>query len=84
MAYLCHFQHCAQTKTAEVGRAEEILKHLEAGDKADLTVPPPVLNEVVKLSEVEKMLESIDPNDLSPKQALEKIYEMKKLRVSNV
>ncbi|MBP7190528.1 MAG: DNA mismatch repair protein MutS [Rickettsiaceae bacterium] len=77
-SYGIHVAQLAGLPRSVISRAEEILKHLEAGDKADLTVPPPVLNEVVKLSEVEKMLESIDPNDLSPKQALEKIYEMKK------
>lgn len=80
-SYGIHVAQLAGLPKSVISRAEEILRHLEAGDNSDLSIPPPSANEQnnVSVSEIEKMLEFIDPNEISPIDALQKIYEMKKL-----
>ncbi len=68
--------------------SKEILKKLEeeelASPQPSLFSAPRVVEKVVEMnlaSEVEQILETIDPDQLSPREALEKVYELqKKLR----
>jgi DNA mismatch repair protein MutS len=69
-------------------RSHEILKKLEEEEinapQPSLFSAPRVVEKVVEMqltSEVEQMLDTIDPDSLSPREALEKVYELqKKLR----
>jgi DNA mismatch repair protein MutS len=71
--------------SAAVRRAEAVLKRLEAKEGSakrleDLplfaaTAPPPELRET---SEAEKILAELDPDALTPKEALELVYRLKK------
>ena len=69
-------------------RSHEILKKLEEEEinapQPSLFSAPRVVEKVVEMqleSEVEQILNTIDPDSLSPREALEKIYELqKKLR----
>lgn len=69
-------------------RSQEILKKLEeeeiAAPQPSLFSAPRVVEKVIEMqleSEVEQILDTIDPDSLSPREALEKVYELqKKLR----
>lgn len=70
-----------------VANAREVLRRLESesllSGKPNLFSTAPVKEktiEVARESEVEKFVADINPDDLSPKEALEKIYELKKLK----
>lgn len=72
-------------------RSREILEKLESeeivSEQPNLFSAPRVVEKVVELqleSEVEKMLEDLDPDSLSPREALEAVYELrKKIRKNN-
>lgn len=66
-----------------ISRAKEILANLEAQNK--LEAAPPTLfdfieekEEPVEEPEVIKKLRALNPDDLSPKEALMVLYELKK------
>ncbi len=68
---------------AVVNHARQALSALEAGAQdaqaqVDLFAPPPVA-EVMSTSAVEKALDAINPDALSPRDALEALYQLKKL-----
>ncbi len=68
-----------------LNRSHEILKKLEEEEiitpQPSLFSAPRVVEKVVELqmkSEIEQILETLDPDTLSPKEALEKMYELQK------
>jgi DNA mismatch repair protein MutS len=68
---------------AVVNHARHALSALEAGAQdaqaqVDLFAPPPSA-EVVSASAVEKALDAINPDALSPREALEVLYQLKKI-----
>jgi DNA mismatch repair protein MutS len=77
---------------AVVSRARQVLDMLEKGDRArpvsiidDLplfAVKPAGMEEAVENPAL-KALEAINPDELSPKEALEKLYELKRLQRDN-
>jgi DNA mismatch repair protein MutS len=66
-----------------IHRAHEILDHLESGNTAALGIPEQMYlfgpQRPAKDSAVEKELQRVDPDTLSPKDAHELIYHLKKL-----
>ena len=66
-----------------IRRAHEILDHLESGNTAALGIPEQMYlfgpRQPAKDSAVEKELRGIDPDALTPKEAHEFIYRLKKL-----
>lgn len=87
-SYGIHVAQLAGLPAAVVQRAEDVLKTLESG-KADKSgaKPSKSLNELPlftakpiveqKPSEVEERLKLVDPNDLSPREALDILFELK-------
>ena len=87
-SYGVHVAKLAGLPPAVVQRAEEVLKTIEnrkTGNAAEFlttdlplfsTTPPP---QIAKISETEKALEKINPDNLSPKKALEALYRLKDL-----
>ena len=84
-SYGIHVAKLAGLPDAVVGRAEEVLRALEEGREGhqplahidDLplfgaTAPAP------KVSQVEEMLKKVEPDALSPKEALEILYDLKR------
>lgn len=87
-SYGIHVAELAGLPKTVISRAKEILKSLEDDDskkerkldqsynlfelKADDNKPLPVIS----------LIETIDPNNLSPKEALEKLYEIKEMMAS--
>ena len=84
-SYGIHVAKLAGLPDAVVGRAEEVLRALEEGREGhqplahidDLplfgaTAPAP------KASQVEEMLKKVEPDALSPKEALEILYDLKR------
>jgi DNA mismatch repair protein MutS len=68
-----------------IAKSREILKKLEAENigntQPNLFSAPRIREKIVEMkleSEVEKLLAEINPDDLSPREALEKVYELKK------
>jgi DNA mismatch repair protein MutS len=96
-SYGIHVAQLAGLPAAVVGRAEEVLAALEKGEQSgavsrladDLPLfaaaPARPAGGVAKgqESEVEKALASVNPDELSPKQALELLYELRR-RVSKI
>ena len=93
-SYGIHVAQLAGLPAAVVSRAEEVLAALEKGEQsgavsrladdlplfaaaparpAGRAAPPPE-------SEVEKALAAVNPDELTPKQALELLYELRRLR----
>jgi DNA mismatch repair protein MutS len=73
--------------SAAVRRAEAVLKRLEAKEGSakrleDLplfaAIAPPTPSELRETSEAEKILAELDPDTLTPKEALELVYRLKK------
>jgi DNA mismatch repair protein MutS len=94
-SYGIHVAQLAGLPQAVVSRAEEVLQALEKGEQSggavskladDLPLfaaaPTRPASGTAKAaeSEVEKALESINPDELTPKQALELIYELRRLK----
>ena len=91
-SYGIHVAQLAGLPAAVVKRAEEVLTVLEQGEQSgamarladDLPLfaaaPARPAGGITKVeeSEVEKALESINPDELSPKQALEVLYELRR------
>lgn len=87
-SYGIHVAQLAGLPATVVQRAEDVLKILESGknDKSG-TTPAKSLNELPlftatpvveqKPSEVEERLKLVDPNDLSPREALDILFELK-------
>ncbi|MGN1091753.1 MAG: DNA mismatch repair protein MutS, partial [Alphaproteobacteria bacterium] len=85
-SYGIHVGKLAGLPHPVVKRAEQILKKLEVQNAHtttivdDLPLFSAVLNQEQKeKSQAEEYLDSINPDDLTPKQALETLYELKKL-----
>ncbi|MEI6203441.1 MAG: DNA mismatch repair protein MutS, partial [Enhydrobacter sp.] len=93
-SYGIHVAQLAGLPQAVVSRAEEVLAELEKGEQsgavtrladdlplfASAPARPASGSAKAKESEVEKALEAINPDELTPKQALELIYELRRLR----
>jgi DNA mismatch repair protein MutS len=94
-SYGIHVAQLAGLPQAVVARAEEVLQALEKGEQSggavsrladDLPLfaaaPARPASGTAKAveSEVEKALEAINPDELTPKQALELIYELRRLK----
>ena len=87
-SYGVHVAKLAGLPPAVVHRAEEVLKTIEnrkTGSAAEFlttdlplfsTAPPP---QIAKISELEETLGKINPDNLSPKEALEALYKLKGL-----
>lgn len=79
----------AGVPTIAINRAKEVLEILETGvngsfghsqafDELPLFAPrATVQSQVREKSEIEKIIQDIDPNDLTPKEALELLFELK-------
>ncbi len=92
--YGIHVAQLAGLPQAVVSRAEEVLEALEKGEQsgavtkladdlplfASAPARPASGSAKAKESEVEKALEAINPDELTPKQALELIYELRRLK----
>jgi len=68
-----------------IAKSREILRQLETENigntQPNLFSAPRIREKIVEMkleSEVEKLLAEINPDDLSPREALEKVYELKK------
>lgn len=87
-SYGVHVAKIAGLPPIAVNRAREILDILEDSNakKDNLIDDLPLFNasssqNIIKIkSKVEEIVEKIDPNDLTPKQALELIYELKSMK----
>jgi DNA mismatch repair protein MutS len=89
-SYGIHVAKLAGLPQAVVGRAEEVLQALEEGreghkplariDDLPLFAPPPKASaaQPAKTSAVEDALRGVEPDALTPKEALELIYQLKK------
>jgi DNA mismatch repair protein MutS len=91
-SYGIHVGQLAGLPEAVTARAEEVLAALEEGDQAgavtrladDLPLfaagPQSPRSRAPELSALEQEMDAIMPDELSPKEALELIYKLKKLR----
>jgi DNA mismatch repair protein MutS len=93
-SYGIHVAQLAGLPAAVVARAEEVLAALEKGEQsgavtrladdlplfAAAPVRPAGRAAAPRVSEVEKALAAINPDELTPKQALELLYELRRLR----
>jgi len=92
-SYGIHVAEMAGLPAQVVARAEEVLAALEKGDQSgavarladDLPLfasapPRPTGLARAQESEVEKALETVNPDELTPKQALELLYELRRLK----
>ena len=85
-SYGIHVAKLAGLPQAVVNRAEEVLRALEEGREGhkplaridDLPLFSPAAAPPAKESKVEEALKAIEPDALTPKQALEVLYELKK------
>jgi DNA mismatch repair protein MutS len=89
-SYGIHVAQLAGLPEAAIHRAEEVLKTLEQGEQAsaltrladDLPLFAAVAPEPMKLSEpsaAEDALRDVNPDELSPKEALELVYRLRGL-----
>lgn len=90
-SYGIHVAKLAGLPKAVLKRSEQVLQHLEKNDKGgsmqELADDLPLFAAVREKTETKQFcspaleaLEQINPDDLSPKQALEKLYELKNLQ----
>ncbi|MBS0546849.1 MAG: DNA mismatch repair protein MutS [Proteobacteria bacterium] len=93
-SYGIHVAQLAGLPAAVVARAEEVLEVLEKGEQsgavtrladdlplfAAAPVRPTSGGGKAKESDVEKALEAINPDELTPKQALDVLYELRRLK----
>ena len=88
-SYGIHVARLAGLPRAVVERAEEVLRLLETGEQgsaiARLAEDLPLFaaardpQPMMKPSEVERALAALDPDALAPREALEQLYELKRL-----
>jgi len=86
-SYGIHVAKLAGLPNAVVARAEEVLRALEEGreghkplariDDLPLFAAQPAHQPVAKTSAVEEALKTVEPDGLTPKQALEVLYDLK-------
>jgi DNA mismatch repair protein MutS len=80
-SYGIHVAKLAGLPGAVIARAEEVLKTLETGKTAKPAADLPLFSaapkEAPKPSAVEQALQKIDPDTLSPKEALEALYALR-------
>ena len=96
-SYGIHVAKLAGLPISVIKRAEEVLKFLENDGKSNnisqLVDDLPLFaaahhvdkedsNEAEKYKPLLELLDSIIPDDLTPKQALEKLYEIKSIKIS--
>ena len=93
-SYGIHVAQLAGLPQAVVSRAEEVLAELEKGEQsgavtrladdlplfASAPARPASGSAKAKESEVEQALEAINPDELTPKQALDVLYELRRLK----
>ncbi|CAK0759612.1 DNA mismatch repair protein MutS [Azospirillaceae bacterium] len=95
-SYGVHVARLAGLPSAVVARAEQVLKILETGEKAagvarlaeDLPLfqaaaRPVAAASVARVSEVEKTLADLNPDDMTPRAALEALYRLRSLLPKN-
>ncbi len=92
-SYGIHVAKLAGLPAAAVIRAQDVLGHLEGGERAGIAkdladdlplfaaAPRPASGKSHGPSEAELALQALNPDELTPKQALEAIYEIKALLV---
>lgn len=81
-SYGIHVAALAGLPQPVINRATQILSTLEATKKSDITIPeatPPV--QATGLSPIERQLLSLDIDSLSPREALDTLYQLKNLAV---
>jgi DNA mismatch repair protein MutS len=91
-SYGIHVAQLAGLPGAVIARAQEVLHSLERGEQAgalarlvdDLPLfaaapAPPTAAEAVEPSEIEARLAAVQPDELSPREALEILYELRSL-----
>ena len=90
-SYGIHVAKLAGLPEAAVARARDVLGHLEGGERAGLArdladdlplfaaTPKPALNNASGPSEAEQALSELNLDELTPRQALEALYELKAL-----
>jgi DNA mismatch repair protein MutS len=90
-SYGIHVAQLAGVPAAAIARAEEVLKTLEQGEQAgaltrladDLPLfavnPPPARGTLSEPNAAEEALQALNPDELSPKQALEALYRLRGL-----
>jgi DNA mismatch repair protein MutS len=84
-SYGIHVAKLAGLPSAVTGRAEEVLRALEDGRVGhkplanidDLPLFAPAQRAVPRQSDVERLLRDVSPDSLTPKQALEFLYQLK-------
>ncbi|MHA1164394.1 MAG: DNA mismatch repair protein MutS [Alphaproteobacteria bacterium] len=92
-SYGIHVAKLAGLPEAAVARAQDVLRHLEGGERAGIAkdladdlplfaaTPKPAPGKPSGPSEAEQVLQALNPDELSPKQALEALYEIKALLI---
>jgi len=92
-SYGIHVAKLAGLPEAAVARAQDVLGHLEGGERAGLArdladdlplfaaTPKPAPRNASGPSEAEQALSKLNPDELTPKHALEALYELKALLV---
>jgi DNA mismatch repair protein MutS len=92
-SYGIHVAKLAGLPEAAVARARDVLGHLEGGERAGIAkdladdlplfaaTPKPAVRKPAGPSEAEQALSALNPDELTPKQALEALYEIKALLV---
>jgi DNA mismatch repair protein MutS len=88
-SYGIHVARLAGLPQAVIERAQDVLTHLQSGEKSttlsrmaqDLPLfsAAPKMVAAIQPSAVEERLHSIDPDDLTAREALEILYELKKI-----
>ena len=83
-SYGIHVAKLAGVPATVIKRAEAVLQQLTEQSKGEQSLPlfeakAPVQIAESQSSEVEDAMHSINPDELSPKEALEKLYELRKL-----
>ncbi|GBE43328.1 DNA mismatch repair protein MutS [bacterium BMS3Bbin10] len=90
-SYGIHVAKLAGLPAGAVARAQEVLGHLEGGERAGIAkelasdlplfaaAPNPAPGKHAGLSAAEEALQSLNPDELTPKDALEALYKLKTL-----
>lgn len=78
-SYGIHVAALAGLPQPVIDRACQILKTLEAKEKNNLSIPEAIIASPSKPSVIERQLSTLDIDNLSPRDALEALYQLKQL-----
>ncbi len=90
-SYGIHVAKLAGLPAAAVARAKQVLGHLEGGERAGIArdlandlplfaaAPNPAPGKPSARAQIEQALDAINPDELTPKEALEALYELKNM-----